>query len=66
VHLQQVQAVVDGLDQSRPPRQQVNCPDAAARNAANPLRDFIVDVAGGHHRAVLRRPVNFPKTMGDS
>jgi hypothetical protein len=49
VQLQQFQAPVEGVDEAEPARQRVEEADAAAGDAAGPLPDLLVDVAGRHH-----------------
>ena len=46
VDLQQMQALVDGVDQADRLRQQVDGADAAASDGAERLRHFVLDVAG--------------------
>ncbi len=50
VKLEQMQPLVDGVDQSDPPGQQVDSPNAAARDAADAIGHLVMDVA----RAELR------------
>ena len=49
VELEQVQAVVDGVDEAELAGQEVHGADAAVADAAAAVADFIVDVAGGEH-----------------
>ena len=49
VDLQQLQALVEGVDEAEPAREGVEEADAAAGNAARALGDFVMDVAGSHH-----------------
>ena len=50
--LQDVEVVVDVADQADPPRQQVHGADSAGGEALDAIGEFVVDVAGGHHRLI--------------
>jgi len=67
MNLQQVQPPIDGLDQTRAPRQQVHGPDPAGPQPADPIRQFVLNVPGAEHRpglicpdAVPQPPLNSP------
>jgi len=49
VDLQQLEALVDGLDQADLLNQSVDGAEAADANAAAAFGDLIVNVASGHH-----------------
>ena len=49
VHLQHLQARVDRLDQSRPPRQQVHRSDPARAQTSHPIAALVLDIAAAEH-----------------
>ncbi len=49
VELEQVQAAVEGVDETHPARQGVDHTDTAAGDAAGAVGDVIVEVPGGKH-----------------
>src|ERR1700730_1741191 len=49
VNLENMQSAVDGVDQTNPPCQKVQGPDAAVSDAMHTIGHFVVDIAGGEH-----------------
>ena len=56
MHLEQVQPAVEGLDQPDAANQVVHRPEAAGSQPAHAVGQFVMNVARGEHRPVLRRP----------
>lgn len=52
MNLEQMQARIDGLDETEAPGQKVDGADAAVNHAALALADLVVDVAGGKDRPI--------------
>jgi hypothetical protein len=65
VELQQVQAVVDGVDEAHVARQGVQGADAAAADGAGAVGDLIVDVGGGKHRPSAAVHIGLVETAPD-
>jgi hypothetical protein len=57
--LEEVQAVVEGLDQTDLSGQQVDGADAAVSDAVAAAANFIMDVAGGEHGLVTTPQLGF-------
>jgi len=49
MNLEQVEATINGVDQANAPGQKVEGADAAVGQAANPVRNFVMNVAGREH-----------------
>ena len=49
---EEMEVVVDVADQADPARQQEQGADAACGEALDTIREFVVDVVGGHHRLI--------------
>ena len=64
--LQQVQAVIDGLDQAEAARQQVDRAEAAVGEAAAAVGDLVVGGGGGEHRSVGPAEVGRVETAGEA
>lgn len=61
-----MQIAIDGVDQARLACQPVDRPDAADADPARPLGQFVVDIAGGQHRLLPRRPDPRPQSVRDA
>jgi hypothetical protein len=66
VELEQVQAVVDGVDEADLPRQGMDGPDAAAADTACAGGHFVVDVAGGEHGSLTATAVGAVETTSEA
>ena len=66
VDLEQVQAVVDGVDEAELAGQGVDGADAAVADAAGAVGDLVVDVAGGEHRLAAAAQVGLVEAALDA
>jgi hypothetical protein len=66
VDFQQVQALVDGFDQSALLGERVEGADAADGDAARAFGNLLMDVAGGHNRSGTTAEVGFIQTALDA
>ena len=66
MELEQVQAVVDGVDEADPACQGVQSADAAAADGAGAVGDLVADVGGGEHRPSAAVHVGFVEAAPDA